>query len=53
MHSNFGEGLLSTYIKEDTLGNCTQDVGKGAYGLVFKACDKRNNEHVAIKKVII
>jgi|JI9StandDraft_1071089.scaffolds.fasta_scaffold1544705_1 hypothetical protein len=53
MISNFGEGVLSNYEKEDNIGNFAAHSGKGAYGFVFKACDKRNKEHVAIKKVNI
>lgn len=53
MISNFGEGVLGNYDKEDNIGNIATYSGKGAYGFVFKALDRRNKEYVAIKKVNI
>lgn len=53
MNSNFGENPLSNYEKKDTIGMFQIDSGKGAYGLVYKAVDLKNNEYVAVKKVLI
>lgn len=43
----------ATTSNKTTLVHDENKVGKGAYGLVYKALDKQNNEYVAIKKVLI
>ena len=42
----FGVGSFADFT-------CSEQVGEGTYGFVYKAVDKRNNEVVALKKMII
>ena len=43
MKSNFGETTLDSYTK-------IENIGKGAYRLVYKAQDNKTKEIVAIKR---
>ena len=46
LNTNFGENPLARYKK-------IEKVGKGTYGLVYKAQDLMSNETVALKKMIL
>lgn len=43
MNSNFGENSLSNYAHEENIGKSGLISGKGAYGQVYKAYDRKNN----------
>lgn len=46
MNLNFGVNSLANYEKKEI-------IGKGAYGEVYRAIDKRSKQTVALKKVLI
>lgn len=46
MNQTFGANQLSNFEKKEI-------IGRGAYGEVYKAVDRRTKETVALKKVLI
>lgn len=46
MNQSFGSSQISNFEKKEI-------IGKGAYGEVYKAVDRRTKETVALKKILI